>query len=73
MRVELRRRLHSDHQTYHHDLVCIAEGDEESRLIDTAFGDKVGEDGLIAEFTGQVRLADGYGEHYLLLQPKVEP
>ncbi len=40
----------------------------ESELIDWAFGDKVGEDGMIASVQGIVKLADGYATHYIRLE-----
>ena len=47
-------------------LVLIADpGLDESRLIDEALGNTVGEDGLIARGNYEVALADGYGEHYI--------
>ncbi len=40
---------------------------EESKMIDECLGSFVGEDGLISTATVEVRLADGYGEHYLYI------
>lgn len=51
-------------------LILIPESSEESLLIDSVVGANVGEDGLIANVEGQVRLADGYGEHYIRLERK---
>lgn len=49
-------------------LILIPDPDE-SRLIDHVFGDKVqNNDGFIAPVTGEIRLADGYGEHYIRLE-----
>jgi len=45
---------------------------KESKLIDEALGSKVGEDGLISVVAGQVRLSDGYGEHYILLEKNID-
>ena len=46
----------------YHDLLLIPESEEESRLIDLL--------GLPDSYVqGQIRLADGYGQHYILLQP----
>ena len=61
MRVESRLRKIGD--LVHADLVVISENEQESRIIDV-----MGQPGTT--FTGEIRLADGYGEHYLLLQPK---
>lgn len=72
MRLELRKRMHDDRVSYHHDVVLLAETDEESALLDYALGKHVDPDGLIAKFTGELRLSDGLGEHYLLVQP-VQP
>lgn len=41
---------------------------EESDLIDHVFGDKVGEDGIIASAQGVVKLEDGYATHYIRLE-----
>jgi len=46
----------------HNDLVVIFETENESQLID-----RFGQPGT--KFVGEIRLTDGYGEHYLLLQP----
>jgi hypothetical protein len=69
MRIELRKRFESkkkesDLQLSHNDLLIIFENEEESRIID-----ELGQPGTT--FTGEVRSSDGYGEHYLLIQPKV--
>lgn len=49
-------------------LIVLPEA-EESRLVDWVFGDKLKSgDGLIASVMGEVRLADGYGEHYIRLE-----
>jgi hypothetical protein len=42
--------------------VVIFDTEDESKIIDS-----LGQPGT--KFVGEVRLADGYGEHYLLLQP----
>jgi hypothetical protein len=46
--------------------------EEESKMIDLAFGSKVKDDDSIAVVTGQVRLSDGYGEHYILLEKNMD-
>lgn len=52
-------------------LLLIPQNEEESLLIDSIFGDKVVDgDGLIAHVEGQVRLSDGYGDHYIRLEKK---
>jgi len=66
MKIQRRRRMHDDHLTYHYDILLIAETQAESRELD-CLGDQVGEDGLIATGKFELRLADGYGEHYIAL------
>ena len=46
-----------------HDLIVVAEDGGDSRMLDLlgAVGTKI---------CGEIRLSDGYGEHYLLIQPK---
>lgn len=44
-------------------LVCVVENEEESKMIDYALGDRVP-----FEIKGEVKLADGYGEHYISLE-----
>jgi hypothetical protein len=51
-------------------IVLIIETHEESSMVDEAFGSDVAPDGLIAELNGEVRLSDGYGEHYICLEKK---
>lgn len=54
-------------------LILLAETKEESDMIDRVMGNKViDSDGLIAKGTCEVRLSDGYAEHYLLIQPFTE-
>jgi hypothetical protein len=71
MRIELRRRIEKpilwDEELEplklaHNDLLIIFEKEDESQIID-----QFGQPGT--KFVGEVRLADGYGEHYLMLQP----
>ena len=65
MRIETRRRMHEDHMHYHYDLVLLPESVEESKIINL-----LGQPDT--KLTGEIRLADGYGEHYILLQPVQE-
>lgn len=51
-------------------IVIISENSVESELIDV-LGNKVGKDGLIVNVIGEVRLEDGYGQHYIRLEPKI--
>jgi hypothetical protein len=51
--------------------VLISESEKESTLIDELFGCKVVHpDGLIARRTVEVRLADGFREHYIFVVPE---
>lgn len=61
MKVVARKRKIGE--LYHHDLCLVAEDEQESKVLDL-----LGQPGTT--FSGEVRLADGYGEHYLLIQPK---
>lgn len=47
----------------HHDLLFIPDSKKESALLDL-----LGQPGSYVQ--GQIRLADGYGEHYMLIQPR---
>ena len=49
-------------------IVLICESDHESDILDSVFGKQIGEDGLISETEGQVKLSGGYAEHYIQLQ-----
>lgn len=50
-------------------LVLVCESEEESQKLDLVFGNKVKDDsGLIADVFGEVRLSDGYGDHYIRLK-----
>ena len=70
MRIEIRRtQVHN--ALVPRGLVLVAECLEESALIDEVFGSRVVDgDGLIARRTVEVevRLADGYGDHYIYLK-----
>lgn len=55
-------KLESRHTHGKPSLVLIPETLEESRLIDACLGDK-----LPAIIQGMVKLADGYGQHYIAL------
>ena len=68
MRLELRWAVNKAHdEQYVRDVVLIAESKEESKMLDDAFGEAVGEDGVIDRAQREVtcKLADGYGEHYV--------
>lgn len=66
MRIETRKRSTEDDgfTLTHHDLILIPESEDESRLIDL-----LGQPESFVQ--GQIRLADGYGDHYILLQPRL--
>lgn len=52
-------------------LLLVSECEEESRMIDAMAGSQVLDgDGFIANIEGEVRLSDGYGEHYISLKKK---
>ena len=65
MKIETRGRaiVEGENKLVHFDLVLVAENEDESQKIDC-----VGQPGTTGTF--EIRLADGYGEHYVLLQPK---
>ncbi len=48
-------------------VILLAESSEESLLLDETLGKTVDGHGLIARVEGELRLSDGYGEHYLRL------
>jgi hypothetical protein len=56
------KKHEDDLQLSHNDLLIILQSEDESKIIDS-----FGQPGT--KFVGEIRLADGYGEHYLLLQP----
>lgn len=63
MRIEPRQRMVDGRlRLKHHDLCLVAESEDESKILGL-----LGQPGTT--LYGEVRLADGYGEHYLLLQP----
>lgn len=73
MKPELRARQRDDHSVYY-ELFLLAESEAESKLLDQVFGDRlINRDGLITQMEGDVRLADGYCEHYLLLRRASTP
>jgi hypothetical protein len=48
-------------------LILVAETEQESLAIDSVMGAVVGEDGHIAGVSGEVKLGDGFREHYIRL------
>ncbi len=66
MKVESRKRGNKDGTSYH-DIVLISENEEESKILDL-LGDRVDADGIIENGEYELRLSDGYGEHYVLLK-----
>ena len=70
MKLELRTWLLGNHITRVDGAVLICESEAESKIIDRLFGNKVIDgDGLIARRQVEVRLSDGYLEHYLYVVP----
>jgi hypothetical protein len=70
MRIEI-RRTQVNGTLVPRGLVLVAECNAESELIDEVFGNKVLDgDGLIAKLSVdlEVRLSDGYGDHYIYLK-----
>ena len=69
MKIELRSRLGED-RIPRIGAVLICETEAESKIVDALFGNKVQDaDGLIARRQVEVRLADGFREHYLYVVP----
>jgi hypothetical protein len=66
MKIESRTRWtdKGTHRLKHYDLLFIAENEEESKALDM-----LGQPGSFVQ--GEIRLADGYGEHYLMVQPRM--
>lgn len=55
----------------HSQLLIILETKAESAFVDRMSGGKIiTDDGLIAHVEGEVRLSDGYCEHYIRLKKK---
>lgn len=70
MRIELRERPRADGKPADVGAVLICESEHESQIVDTLFGNKVLDaDGLIARRQVEVRLSDGYAEHYIYVVP----
>ena len=67
MKCELRYKKNERGAVVVRGLVLICETPEESALIDECCGDETDEDGLIFTGTYEVRLSDGYVEHYVFL------
>lgn len=68
MRLEPRYKKDGNGNVVPDRVIIVSEDLSESRILDEFFGSKVADDGLISNVTGQLRLADGYGEHYLQLK-----
>ena len=62
MKIETRKRGFNDSS-----LILICETEEERKKLDQVFGKKVKDDGHISETKGQVKLSDGFREHYIEL------
>lgn len=71
MRIEARQFVKSHNPlVYKRQLLLICENEEESVILDGVFGNEVGKDGFIASVEGEVRLSDGYAEHYIRIEKK---
>jgi hypothetical protein len=71
MRIESRYQRQDHGAPTLRGLVLVAECQEESRMIDECFGNVVLDgDGLIAKVSAEVevRLSDGYGDHYIYIK-----
>ena len=49
-------------------LLFICETEGESQMLDTIASRVKDGDGFIAKVKGEIRLSDGYGEHYLRVE-----
>lgn len=49
-------------------IICVSESKEESEIIDLLGDDFTDRD--VIPITGEIRLSDGYCEHYILLRPE---
>lgn len=65
MRVETRKDKDG-----HWGLLVIAESKQDSEILDKMFGVEVGNDGLIATTTAEVRLSDDLSTHYVLAKAR---
>ena len=69
MKVETRKRMHEDHETFHYDLLLIPENEMESVQIDMMTNNSPD-----CDVIGKVALSDGYGHHYIQLsKPPITP
>ena len=64
MRVEIRRFKNVKM------LVLVVESAAESTMLDEVFGSTVNDGVVGVAATAECRLADGYGEHYILINPE---
>ena len=76
MRVVTRKRLRratDSERVFTYDLCLLSDGEDESGLLDL-LGKEVPPDldGLIVTGTFELRLSDGYGQHYVLLKGELE-
>lgn len=70
MKIEPRYTKGKDGSPTPRGAVLVAESKEESEILDSIFGSTVGADGLIAAGEFEVRLSDGYADHYIYLGVK---
>lgn len=69
MKIEPRYTVDPDtRQSYLRGVVLVCENADESALLDEVAGSTVvTPEGFIADVTGEVRLSDGYAEHYVYI------
>ena len=70
MKCEMRYKKNKRGELVPRGLVLICETSEESDIIDECCGNQVGEDGLIFAGSYEIRLSDGFREHYVYLKAK---
>jgi hypothetical protein len=75
MRVVHRKRLQradEKKRVFTYDLCLITEEEDESLALDLLGDTVVDDDGLLVRGTFELRLSDGYGDHYVLLKGEKE-
>lgn len=77
MKVEIRRFTNERGVVVSTALVLAVENEGESKLLDEVFGKTVHDGGLIGTLTASLpaecRLADGYGQHYVMIKNEPLP
>lgn len=75
MRLELRWEINEAHDEQHvRHVILIAESKRESKLLDDAFGEDVGDDGVIDCTKREVicKLSDGLDQHYVSIDMRTD-